>query len=74
MIKFKIEKKVAMPTKRANHFFPFAEMIIGDSFFVPKGAVSNSVLYSVISQQKAKHSRVFTSRAIKGGRRVWRVA
>lgn len=72
---FTIEKDVPMPkvdNKRRGRY-PFEEMEIGDSFFVPEAVASaNSLGSSVHYFCKGKKSYKFSVRREQGGCRVWR--
>jgi hypothetical protein len=64
-----IESKVG---RGAAARYPFAQMEVGDSFFVPgkrSGQLSNHCSY-----QRLKTGRRFTIRKVDGGVRVWRIA
>ena len=63
-----IEKGVALPTRALNGKYPFAEMEVGDSFFVPKKRTIQTK--SAATQLGFK----FKVRHVDGGCRVWRVA
>lgn len=72
---FKIEKDVPMPKVYNGRTcrYPFAEMRIGDSFFVAESvATSNSVGSSVHYFRKKNKSVKFAVRREQGGCRVWR--
>jgi hypothetical protein len=65
--KFKIDEGIPMPEKRHSPKYPWKEMEVGDSFFVPKRAF----LASSASLRYAP--KKFSQRAVDGGVRVWRV-
>ena len=65
-----IEKGVPLQTNRQT--YPFAQMAIGDSFFVAD--ISSSKLTSAASYWAKRHGTKFTVRAVDGGARVWRIA
>jgi hypothetical protein len=69
----KIEKKVPLPVlrKKGPTKFPWLEMQVGDSFFVPEGNLVN--LRSNASRASGVYQKTFTARAVEGGVRVWRV-
>lgn len=78
---FKIEKNVALPPSRKTQarkrasIYPFAEMSIGDSFFVPLTAKkTNSVTGATNYYNKKLAPKKFVCRSFKTGTRVWRVA
>jgi hypothetical protein len=52
--------------------YPFAEMEVGDSFFVP--GKKSSQLGNFCSYQRLKTGRKFTVRQVDGGCRIWRTA
>lgn len=68
---FEIEKGIESP--KSVRKYPFLEMNIGDSFFVPcedrgkRHAVRAAATYYNIA-----HGCKFTCRAVEGGIRVWR--
>ena len=74
MSDFVIEKGVPAPEARYRNKYPFGEMEVGDSFFVPggeAGKLSNSAsVYARYHGRKLK----FSARKVEGGARVWRVA
>lgn len=61
-----IEKGIPLPT-RARGGFPFAEMEVGDSFFIlgKKSIATKSA--------ETKLGFKFKSKAVDGGCRVWRI-
>ena len=73
---FQIEKGIEIParTRNTEPKYPFKQMAVGDSFFVPcteedSKKVRNSISSSAWSA-KVKH----VTRIAEGGLRVWRVA
>jgi hypothetical protein len=72
---FTIEKNVAIPaasrTGGGKSKYPWAQMEIGDSFFVPGAKVET--FYTLVSAQNKKGDARFICRKIDGGVRVWRV-
>jgi hypothetical protein len=72
---FQIESGVPVPAaKPGTRQFPFAEMQVGDSFFV-SGGNKAEIRASQAAYQYAKvHGVKFTTGAVEGGRRIWRVA
>jgi hypothetical protein len=64
-----IEKGVPMP---ARNKYPFAEMAVGDSFFV--AGRSATEICGNISNARKKLGFKFTTRTVEGGVRVWRAA
>jgi len=70
---FAIEKGHPIPTGTALDRFPFAQMEIGDSFFVPKTEISENTVRSYVSRYlKDKPTIAFRVFAIEGGARIWR--
>jgi hypothetical protein len=72
---FTIEKNVAIPaasrTGGGKAKYPWAQMEIGDSFFVPGAKVET--FYTLVSAQNKKGDARFICRKQEGGVRVWRV-
>jgi len=74
MSEFKVEKGIPFPDDRKtrNRRFPWKQLDVGDSFFVPEVTVKSicgSLAYARKSTQYA-----FSCRAVEGGIRVWRIA
>ena len=74
---FIIEKGIALPErtfgtnlKPRETSYPFAQMAVGDSFFV-RGAKQSSLGAAANSWGK-KHGMHFATRIVEGGVRVWR--
>lgn len=71
---FAIEKNIRIPTGTALDRFPFSEMEIGDSFFVPTAELSENSVRSYVSRYgKDRTDVAFKTATIEGGVRVWRV-
>lgn len=76
MSDFPIEKGVEIPkitrvgSGGNNRKYPWNEMEIGDSFFVP-GA--NARQFGTTSQASKRTGKRFTMRTVEGGVRVWRI-
>lgn len=68
---FQIEKNVPAPSA-GNAKYPWRQMAIGDSFFVPN--VSTQKMSNAASARKTRGVGTFTCRAEEGGVRVWRIA
>ncbi len=73
---FKIEDNVPLAPHGNNHSkYPFREMTVGQSFFVPTEAAS----YSTVAQAACSAGSLkgdgtrFTIRKVDGGVRVWRL-
>lgn len=72
---FKIEKGVPVPEKLAKGMkkYPFDQLEVGDSFFVPMADnASPSSLFSAIAQARKRLNINLFSAKVDGGRRVWR--
>ena len=77
----KIEKGVPLPVNRLvrEPLYPFDDMSVGDSFFVPEeNTVERFRLHGKLAQHKGrseakKNGAVFTIRSVTGGVRVWRL-
>ena len=68
----KIEKGIPMPAPYVRKRFPFDDMEVGDSFFVPD-ATPRSIAGSVSQARKRLPGRMFNCRRVDGGTRVWRL-
>ena len=66
---FKIERNIPVPTFRGK--YPMAIMEIGDSFFVSGDKAK--VAQRSASNYGRKYNKIFTSRSMDGGIRIWRV-
>ena len=64
--KYKIEKNVPFP----NLTYPFKQMEVGDSFFVPEEKVKS--MWQSLWNNRLKLGFSFVTRKEKGGVRVWR--
>ena len=72
---FEIDKGVEIPAKRARRRnYPFREMEVGDSFFVPtdKPANVSASICGCVRSSRYPGKR-FTSRKVEGGVRCWRI-
>ena len=67
---FKIEKKVPLPD-RGNARYPWADLKIGDSFFVAKLPPSKTAGFYSIAE---RHGFKIAVRRENGGARIWRTA
>lgn len=77
---YNIEKCIPIPPQGRSpgppSKYPWAQMEVGDSFFVP-GAPPKGVakqLKSAASQQATRHGRRYATRLVEGGVRVWRIS
>ena len=73
MSDFKIEKGIPAPPERLR--YPFREMKVGDSFFVPcsdeeKRRVANRMRSSA---SKRRGLGAFSLREVEGGVRAWKI-
>lgn len=80
---FKIDKDVPHDGRGAakENFFPFPDMQVGDSFFMPFGLstprgtpITAQTLGSAAVSFARKHGRKFSTRTVDGGIRCWRIA
>lgn len=71
---FQIEKGIDLPAKRISRGskYPFADMSVGDSFYVP--GIKPSTMSNTASRFAKEHEGFkFSVRAEGEGARVWRV-
>lgn len=76
MSDFKIEKQVPVPKSYRQHKYPFADMEVGDSFFVPEDDGGNRVRDRVAPAANGygkPRGWKFTTRTVEGGARCWRI-
>lgn len=73
MTQIKIDKGIPVPdeSRGANGKYPFADLEIGDSFFVN---VKQVAVCSSAAGYGKRHNKKFTTRSENGGTRVWRIA
>jgi len=73
----KIEKGIPIsPDKRDNKamkLYPFDEMSVGDSIFINEENGNIKSSRGVASRYGKKTGKVFTTRTVDGGLRIWRV-
>lgn len=70
---YEIEKSICIPNiakKGPKRKYPFVDMEVGDSFFLPQGTKAISVSAAI---QGRALNRKFVTRTVEGGMRVWRV-
>lgn len=68
-----IEKNIPIPTKAGRYNrYPFKQLKINESFFVPKGNRNNVSVAMAYFHRKNTNKR-FVSRTVDNGIRVWRV-
>jgi len=72
-MQIEVDKSVPLPEPKLGRpkKYPFAEMEVGDSFFVPQEKVRSASKSA--SMYKAAHGGDFTRRSVEGGVRIWRV-
>lgn len=71
---YKIEKGIPIPTVGTRRKFPFAEMKIGDSFFISQiEGETNSVRSTACYYARRNPGYKFRVKRVEGGTRVWRV-
>jgi hypothetical protein len=76
---FQIEKNIPLPPKarppgRSGSMYPFLQLEIGDSFFVPNRENGKTPVVHFSKNKNAKNSGLkFTARKSDGGVRVWRI-
>lgn len=68
---FDIEQNIPIPTDKRRSPYPWQEMKVGDSFFVPGKKMAS--VSSACTFQKKKTGREYVTRCVDGGVRVWRV-
>ena len=76
---FSVESGVVMPPpskKGRPTKYPFRQMKVGDSFFVPdeNGKKMRDVVGASTANWGKAHGAKFSCRSVDGGTRVWRVA
>ena len=76
MSEYKIEKHipVAPPwNAQRRSKYPFKDMEVGDSFFVPEDAATRAAIYLAAHKAEKEHAgKKFQATAVEGGMRVWR--
>jgi len=70
---YKIEKGIALPQGKAKKqtIYPFAQMEVGDSFFVEGKTIAN--VSSSAVHHALKSEKKFSVRKENGGVRCWRI-
>lgn len=69
---YPIEKNISKSNRAKVYRYPYAEMDIDDSFFVPLGKINTINTANYRASQRLGWR--FSSRAVEGGVRVWRVS
>lgn len=71
---FKIEKNVPIPERPSPiSKYPFADMNVGDSFFVPEAQARRLQSAIQIFRRRAGKDKKYIARNVEGGARCWRV-
>lgn len=70
---FTIEKNVPMPeVKRGRRpRYPFADMLVGDSFFVPGDTRATQGARAAAHSHTRRTGKAFDARTVEGGLRIW---
>ena len=70
---FAIEKGIPVPPhgNGSTAKYPWADLCVGDSFFVP-GVKTNAMVGSKAHAAK-KHNAKYSMRSVDGGVRIWRI-
>jgi hypothetical protein len=68
-----IDKDVPMPKEVRYNKYPWLEMAVGDSFFIPDGTKNYPSRVAGYATKRHAPKR-FTARRVEGGTRVWRIA
>lgn len=74
---FRIHKGVPIPHDAYRNKYPFPEMKVGDSIFIPtKGESREARSGRNAASSFSKHHKGvrFTARLVKDGLRIWRIA
>ena len=71
---FQIEKGIPVPETRGRGLYPFADMGVGDSFFVGGEVSARSNALTAALNFGKRNGLKFSSRNVDGGLRIWRVA
>ena len=78
MSKFQIEDNVPIPamTGKAQRKYPLSDLLVGQSFFVPFTSDVRRELMRIsgaATRHGKKTGKMFVTRTVEGGVRVWRV-
>jgi hypothetical protein len=75
MSEFKIEPGIPLPSSRRSRY-PWADMMVGDSFFVSEETPFVNVVSAASATQRKLRKQgfgtTFIARRVPGGTRVWR--
>jgi hypothetical protein len=70
---YEVERGIEMPVIRQSAKYPFKDLAVGDSFFVPEAELVNSKrMHSTAYNYGKRYGRKFVARRVEGGVRVWR--
>ena len=70
---YEIERGVEMPVIKKTAKYPFKELAVGDSFFVPDAdGLSGRRMHSTAYNYGKRYGMKFVARRVEGGMRVWR--
>ena len=70
---YEIERGIEMPVVKTKAKYPFRDLAVGDSFFVPDGEVASSKrMHSTAYNYGKRYGMKFVARRVEGGVRVWR--
>ncbi len=69
---YKIEKNIPVPAPMSGTKYPFKNMEIGDSFFIPFERVATTKVAGY--KYAAANGVKISFRKVEGGARVWRIA
>ena len=73
---YKIEKGIRITSipKKEHSKYPFKDMEVNDSFFIPEKDLTRSKIQSAVTYYSLKHpERRFTVRRTEDGCRIWRI-
>jgi hypothetical protein len=78
MSKFRIEDNVPIPatTGKLQRKYPLSDLLVGQSFFVPRISDARRELMTIsgaATRHGKKTGKMFVTRTVEGGVRVWRV-
>ena len=68
---YEIEKGVPLPEEKKKHNYPYEDLQVGESFFVPDGNMNLLCNYNRVRGKRLE--RKFVCRKEGKGIRVWRV-
>lgn len=70
---YEVEKGHPVPKDRRRWKYPWRDLEVGDSFFVPKVDRTLKQMQNVTYCKNRNKAKRFVCRPIDGGTRVWRV-